>query len=256
MELLEEVTWPKPLADLLGPAFEIYRGGHPWLSEFGLSPKSVVRDMIEKSMTFTELISHYGLSRSEGSVLRYLADAYRALRQTVPPEARTEDVQDITEWLGETVRQVDSSLLDEWENLTDPTFEEDGTPVVAYGADTPKPISANPRAFRVMVRNALFRRVELASRGRWDLLEELGDEVDWQDELEPYFEEYGEIGMTPAARGPHLFSFVQTREETTARQVLDDPDGDHGWSLDATVDVEESDALAEIVFDDITVTAG
>ncbi|MBY6679784.1 DUF3516 domain-containing protein [Rhodococcus sp. BP-316] len=256
MELLEEVTWPKPLADLLGPAFEIYRGGHPWLSEFGLSPKSVVRDMIEKSMTFTELISHYGLSRSEGSVLRYLADAYRALRQTVPPEARTEDVQDITEWLGETVRQVDSSLLDEWENLTDPTFEEDGTPVVAYGADTPKPISANPRAFRIMVRNALFRRVELASRGRWDLLEELGDEVDWQDELEPYFEEYGEIGMTPAARGPHLFSFVQTREETTARQVLDDPDGDHGWSLDATVDVEESDALAEIVFDDITVTAG
>ncbi|WP_285185050.1 DEAD/DEAH box helicase [Rhodococcus sp. MEB041] len=256
MELLEEVTWPKPLADLLGPAFEIYRGGHPWLSEFGLSPKSVVRDMIEKSMTFTELISHYGLSRSEGSVLRYLADAYRALRQTVPPEARTEDVQDITEWLGETVRQVDSSLLDEWENLTDPTFEEDGTPVVAYGADTPKPISANPRAFRIMVRNALFRRVELASRRRWDLLEELGDEVDWQDELEPYFEEYGEIGMTPAARGPHLFSFVQTREETTARQVLDDPDGDHGWSLDATVDVEESDALAEIVFDDITVTAG
>ncbi|MDQ1180196.1 RNA helicase [Rhodococcus sp. SORGH_AS_0301] len=256
MELLEEVTWPKPLADLLGPAFEIYRGGHPWLSEFGLSPKSVVRDMIEKSMTFTELISHYGLSRSEGSVLRYLADAYRALRQTVPPEARTEDVQDITEWLGETVRQVDSSLLDEWENLTDPTFEEDGTPVVAYGADTPKPISANPRAFRIMVRNALFRRVELASRRRWELLEELGDEVDWQDELEPYFEEYGEIGMTPAARGPHLFSFVQTREETTARQVLDDPDGDHGWSLDATVDVEESDALAEIVFDDITVTAG
>ncbi|MBY6675670.1 DUF3516 domain-containing protein [Rhodococcus sp. BP-332] len=256
MELLEEVTWPKPLAGLLGPAFEIYRGGHPWLSEFGLSPKSVVRDMIEKSMTFTELVSHYGLSRSEGSVLRYLADAYRALRQTVPPEARTEDVQDITEWLGETVRQVDSSLLDEWENLTDPTFEEDGTPVVAYGADTPKPISANPRAFRIMVRNALFRRVELASRRRWDLLEELGDEVDWQDELEPYFEEYGEIGMTPAARGPHLFSFVQTREETTARQVLDDPDGDHGWSLDATVDVEESDALAEIVFDDITVTAG
>jgi hypothetical protein len=189
-------------------------------------------------------------------VLRYLADAYRALRQTVPPEARTEDVQDITEWLGETVRQVDSSLLDEWENLTDPTFEEDGTPVVAYGADTPKPISANPRAFRIMVRNALFRRVELASRRRWDLLEELGDEVDWQDELEPYFEEYGEIGMTTAARGPHLFSFVQTREETTARQVLDDPDGDHGWSLDATVDVEESDALAEIVFDDITVTAG
>ena len=62
--------------------------------------------------------------------------------------------------------------------------------------------------------------------------------------------------MTPTARGPHLFSFVQTRDETTARQVLDDPEGDHGWSFDATVDVEESDELAEVVFDDITVTAG
>ena len=124
MELLEEVTWPKPLADLLFPAFEIYLGGHPWLTEVALSPKSVVRDMIERAMTFAELISHYGLTRSEGLVLRYLADAYRALRQTVPPESRTEEVQDITEWLGELVRQVDSSLLDEWENLTDPSAEQ------------------------------------------------------------------------------------------------------------------------------------
>ncbi len=88
MELLEEVTWPKPLSDLLFPAFEMYRGGHPWITEFALSPKSVVRDMIERAMTFAELISHYGLTRSEGLVLRYLADAYRALRQTVPTEAR------------------------------------------------------------------------------------------------------------------------------------------------------------------------
>ncbi|HEY5857016.1 MAG TPA: DUF3516 domain-containing protein, partial [Aldersonia sp.] len=120
MELLEEVTWPKPLADLLFPAFEMYRGGHPWVSEFALSPKSVVRDMIERAMTFAELISHYGLTRSEGLVLRYLADAYRALRQTVPTEARTEELEDIIDWLGEMIRQVDSSLLDEWESLTDP----------------------------------------------------------------------------------------------------------------------------------------
>ncbi len=88
MELLEEITWPKPLADILFPAFETYRAGHPWMNEFALSPKSVVRDMVERSMTFAELVSHYGLARSEGLVLRYLADAYRALRQTVPAEAR------------------------------------------------------------------------------------------------------------------------------------------------------------------------
>ena len=163
MELLEEVTWPKPLSDLLFPAFEMYRGGHPWITEFALSPKSVVRDMIERAMTFAELISHYGLTRSEGLVLRYLADAYRALRQTVPTEARTEELEDIIEWLGELIRQVDSSLLDEWESLTDPGAEAD-TEEVAFGADIPRPISANPRAFRVMVRNAMFRRIDLASR--------------------------------------------------------------------------------------------
>ncbi|MEO7077553.1 MAG: DUF3516 domain-containing protein, partial [Rhodococcus sp. (in: high G+C Gram-positive bacteria)] len=255
MELLEEVTWPKPLAELLVPAFEIYRGGHPWLTEVALSPKSVVRDMIERSMTFTELISHYGLSRSEGLVLRYLADAYRALRQTVPPEARTEEVQDITEWLGELVRQVDSSLLDEWENLTDPGEDAETKPE-AYGGDTPKPISANARAFRVLVRNAIFKRVDFAAAGWWNALDALDDGPDWEAELEPYFEEYGEIGTGPSARGPALFELTVGSDRTTVRQVLEDPDGDHGWSFDAVVDVEESDALGEIVFDEITITAG
>ena len=196
MELLEEVTWPKPLSDLLFPAFEMYRGGHPWITEFALSPKSVVRDMIERAMTFAELISHYGLTRSEGLVLRYLADAYRALRQTVPTEARTEELEDIIEWLGELIRQVDSSLLDEWESLTDPGAEAD-TEEVAFGADIPRPISANPRAFRVMVRNAMFRRIDLASRRQWNELENLEDGIDaaeWEEQLLPYFEEYATIG--------------------------------------------------------------
>ncbi len=255
MELLEEVTWPKPLAELLFPAFEIYRGGHPWLNDIALSPKSVVRDMIEKSMTFVELISHYGLGRSEGSVLRYLADAYRALRQTVPPEARTEEVQDITEWLGELVRQVDSSLLDEWENLTDPSAVMESAPE-PYGGDKPRPISANTRAFRVMVRNALFKRIELAAARRWTALDDLDDGPDWEEELEPYFAEYGEIGTGPSARGPALFELTIGRSGATARQIIEDPDGDQGWSLNAVIDVEESDALGEVVFDDIVINAG
>ena len=46
--------------------------------------------MYERAMTFTEYVSFYGLSRTEGLVLRYLADAYKALKQTVPAEAKTE----------------------------------------------------------------------------------------------------------------------------------------------------------------------
>lgn len=255
MELLEEVTWPKPLAELIEPAFETYRAGHPWMSEFAPSPKSVVRDMIERSMTFAELISHYELARSEGVVLRYLADAYRALRRTVPDAARTEDLDDISEWLGELVRQVDSSLLDEWEQLTNPGAETDADQV-AFGAESVRPISANERAFKVMVRNAMFRRVELAALRRWETLAELGTGPDWAAELTPYFDEYQSIGTGPDARGPQLFQVEQRPGFWHVRQVLDDPAGDHGWALAAIVDLAESDAAGEVVFDEVTVVAG
>ncbi|MEV0683472.1 DUF3516 domain-containing protein [Nocardia sp. NPDC050378] len=255
MELLEEVTWPKPLAELIEPAFETYRTGHPWVSEFAPSPKSVVRDMIERAMTFAELISFYELTRSEGVVLRYLADAYRALRRTVPDAARTEELDDLTEWLGELIRQVDSSLLDEWEQLTNPGAEID-TDQVAFGADQVRPISANERAFRIMVRNAMFRRVELVSRQRWYELDQLGTGPDWAEEFAPYFEEYETIGTGPDARGPQLFRVEQRPGFWHVRQVIDDPAGDHGWALTAIVDLEESDAAGEVVFDEVTVAAG
>ncbi|MBF6495590.1 DEAD/DEAH box helicase [Nocardia cyriacigeorgica] len=255
MELLEEVSWPKPLAELIEPAFETYRAGHPWVSEFAPSPKSVVREMVERSMTFAELISHYELARSEGVVLRYLADAYRALRRTVPESARTEELDDITEWLGELIRQVDSSLLDEWEQLTNPGAETDAEQL-AFGAETIRPISANERAFRVLVRNAMFRRVELAALRNWQALEELGTGPDWEAELAAYFAEYDTIGTGPDARGPQMFR-VETRPGFwQVRQTLDDPAGDHGWAIVGVVDLAESDAAGEVVFDEVTVVAG
>src|SRR4051794_16718072 len=123
MALLEDVTYPKPLADLLGVAYLAYGQTHPWVLDTEPSPKSVARDLAERSMTFTEYVSFYGLARAEGIVLRYLADAYKALRQTVPDDARTDAVADLTAWLGELVRQVDSSLLEEWESLRSPAEE-------------------------------------------------------------------------------------------------------------------------------------
>lgn len=255
MELLEEVTWPKPLAELIEPAYETYRAGHPWVSEFAPAPKSVVRDMIERAMTFAELISFYELARSEGVVLRYLADAYRALRRTVPESARTEELDDLTEWLGELVRQVDSSLLDEWEQLTNPGAETDADQI-AFGAETVRPISANERAFRVLVRNAMFRRVELAALRRWEELAELAPGPDWAQAFADYYAEYERIGTGPDARGPQLFQVERRPGFWQVRQVLDDPAGDHGWSIDAVVDLAESDAAGEVVFDDVTVSAG
>src|ERR1700712_4160096 len=109
MEALEAVTHPRPHAELLQEAFITFAGTQPWVTDFELRPKSVVRDLYERAMTFGEFIAFYKLARSEGVVLRYLSDAYRALGQTVPVDLRTEDLRDIIEWLREPLRPVDSS---------------------------------------------------------------------------------------------------------------------------------------------------
>jgi superfamily II RNA helicase len=252
MELLEEITYPRPLAELLGAAYELYRRGHPWVADHQLSPKSVVRDMFERAMTFTEYVGFYQLARSEGLVLRYLADAYKALRQTVPDDAKTEELTDLIEWLGELVRQVDSSLLDEWEKLR---AGDDATEVApARTDDRPPAVTANPRAFRVLVRNALFRRVELAALRRWAELGELDGEAGWdaaawQDALAPYFEEHDGVGTGPDARGPALLLIDQQPGRWRVRQIFDDPAGDHDWGISAEVDLSASDQAGEAVIE-------
>jgi len=248
LELLEEVTWPKPLQELLEHTYELYRQTHPWISESALSPKSVVRDMWERAMSFGEYVSFYGLARSEGLVLRYLGDAYKALRQTVPDAVKTDELTDLIEWLGEVVRQTDSSLLDEWEQLTDPDRPE----VVETVPAPPRPITANDRSFRVLVRNALFRRVELASRRRYDELGELDaaggmDAEAWRAALADYFEEHDTIDTGPDARGPHMLLVEKGRETWEVQQIVGDPEGHHDWRIHAEVDLPASDESGELV---------
>ncbi len=118
MTRLEEISWPQPLAEEIGFAYETYRRGHPWLAGTPPSPKSVLRYMRERGSTFTDFVSEFGLQRSEGVLLRYLTDCYRALRSGLPMTAVTEEIEDLTDELAALIRGVDSSLIDEWEQLT------------------------------------------------------------------------------------------------------------------------------------------
>ncbi|MGX6447856.1 DEAD/DEAH box helicase [Patulibacter sp. S7RM1-6] len=268
MELLEDVTYPKPLAEPLEHALREYRETHPWVRESDLSPKAVVRDMYEWGRTFTEFVAHYGLSRSEGLVLRYLSDAYRALRQTVPQEVRTPELEEMTEWLGETVRQTDSSLLDEWEALTDPS--SDAAERADQGAPPPpaRAITANARVFRAMVRGAMFLKVQLAARDRADELARLETaaaalteppgrvtmrEPAWRDALDAYWDEYDELGAGPAARSPDLLLIDEDppgrdgARRWLVRQIVDDPDDDRDFQIVAEVDLDASDQAGEPV---------
>jgi len=246
VELVEEITWPRPLADLLEHAYGIYAEGHPWVTEYELKPKSVAREMYEMAMTFTEFVTFYKLASSEGLVLRYLADAYKALARTVPEDARTEELADLTAWLGELVRQVDSSLLDEWEQLVNPAEEVDPAMVDAG----PPPVTANVRAFRVLVRNAMFRRAELVALRKWEDLAELDADWDaqrWESAMAGYFDEHDEVGTGAAARGPVFLQIEEQPGKWVVRQVLDDPAGDHDWRIEAEVDLSASDEAGAAV---------
>jgi hypothetical protein len=253
MALLEDVSYPKPLDEPLRQALSLYRETHPWVSEEDLSPKSVARDMYEWGFSFTDFIAFYGVARSEGLVLRYLSDVYRALRQTVPERIKTDELDDIIEWLGELVRQVDSSLLDEWEALTDP--ESVAKAAAAATAGEPiaptRPITANERAFRVMVRNSMFQRVQLAARDRFRDLAALEGEgrplVRWEEALGAYWDEYETIGDGPEARSPGLLIIEPAGRVWNVRQIIDDPEGNHDWSIVAVVDLDASDAAGEPV---------
>ncbi|MHB1171768.1 MAG: DEAD/DEAH box helicase [Lacisediminihabitans sp.] len=244
MELLEEIRHPKPLEELLQAAFDIYRASQPWVGDFELSPKSVVRDLYERAMTFNDYIGFYKLSRSEGLVLRYLSDAYRAARQTIPNEAKTEELLDLIEWLGELVRQVDSSLLDEWEELINPSAALD--PAAPVLPPAPPRVTTNLRAFRTIVRNELFRRVQLAALEHYDALGELdavaGFDADaWADAMDAYFTEHDSLGTDADARSSAMLIVDEGPELWQVRQIFADPAGDHDWGISATIDLAESD---------------
>jgi superfamily II RNA helicase len=262
MEVLDTLEYPKPLRDWAYERFDAYRAANPWVADFNVRPKSVARDLYERAMTFAEFVAHYGLARSEGLVLRYLSDVYKGLVRTVPEDDKTDELLDVTEWLGELVRQVDSSLLDEWERLA--AVAEAGADLDAAVAsaaadetgEAPPPVTANERAFRVMVRNAAFRRVELLARGDLAGLAEADadpgwDEPRWRSAAEAYVTAHGpvrEIGTGAAARAATLFQVRTGPGAWTVRQVLDDPQGDHDWAVTGTVELAASDAAGAPVW--------
>ena len=252
MERLEDVTWPKPLSDLLDAAFETYAQSQPMVRMYELSPKSVVREMYENAWGFGDLIRFYDLARSEGVVLRYLTDAYRTLRQSVPESKKNEELADLIEWLGEVIRQTDSSLLDEWEALTHPG----DAPVQQETVLKQRPLTANPRAMKVAIRKAMFKRVELAARDDVDGLAALDaavaattdppteivmDADAWDADLGAYYDEHDEILLDADARGPRMLRITEQPDKWEIRQVIHDPDDDNDWGIDAEVDLAASD---------------
>lgn len=254
MALIEEVTYPKPLEDMLEDAYETFAEGNPWAKEFQLSPKSIVRTMIERAMNFSDLVATYSLARSEGVVLRYLTDAWKTLRNSVPSAYVTEELADIIAWLGELIKQVDSSLVDEWAQMGDddtPISQEDLERELRFGVADPTALTANQRAFTVMVRNYFFRMVELFAFEREEQLDDMTSylqdgQPDWPAAMDDYFDEYDDVDTTVAARSRDYFLIEANGRQWTVRQTLRDPDDENAFAITGVVDLDVSDEAGEV----------
>jgi superfamily II RNA helicase len=261
MERLSQVEHPKPNADWIYANFNEFRARHPWVGSDTVAPKAIVREMYERAMTFGEYVSDYGLKRSEGVILRYLSDVYKGLVQNVPEELATPELGDVVAWLGAVVRQVDSSLIDEWERLLHPEEAasiDELRPTLPTGERT---ILDDPRAFRVMVRNRAFDWVQKLARrrGHDDIVADADREL-WPsgetliDAMQAYWAEHDEILTDPGARSGELFAYDRATGRVT--QILRDPDDTNEWRLEAVVDAAASAEESRVVLRLIGVASG
>ena len=249
LDRLQDITYPKPLEELLDVAFAKYCAQVPWANDYELSPKSVLRDMLETGCDFKSYIAQYKIARCEGILLRYLTEAYRSLDRTVPVERRTEELDDIVSWLGLVVRSVDSSLVDEWANA--------GTTPGAAPLKRADVVVQDRRGMTLMVRNALFQRVRLAAQDKAAELGALDEEwgygeFRWNRVLDAFYRTHDELLVDADARSS-AFLTIDDGDELTdhvwhVHQVFHDSEGDHDFGIMADVDLDATQDGDGIVF--------
>ncbi len=256
MAELEKLEYPKPHREFIYGSFNAFAAKHPWVGTENIRPKSVAREMYEEFYSFSEYIREYELQRAEGLLLRYLTDVYKALSQSVPELAKDEAVQEIITYFGAIVRQVDTSLLDEWERL------KDGVPAAgearaARTAPDTCDVTRDPKQFTVLVRNEMYRLLRALAAKNWDNAVVVAGGVaggeGWtapqiEAALAPYFAEHGTLRTDPKARGPGN-TLVTTREGFwDVKQILCDPEEHNEWVVECTIDLALSrEAAAPVV---------
>lgn len=250
MAELEKLEYPKPNRDLVYDTFNEFAAKHPWVKTENIRPKSIAREMLESVMSFSEYVREYGLERMEGLLLRYLSEVYKALVSTVPRWAKDERVDDVVTTFGAVVRQVDSSLLDEWERLKDPHQLFEAPPE----RDELEPagsvdVTTDEKAFTVLVRNEVFRLVRALARRSFEEAArivapspelEAREALEIERELAPFFAEHGEIRLDQEARSPKHTTVDRGEVLWRVRQVLLDEEDHNDWFFDVAIDLERS----------------
>ena len=124
MEKLAEAEPPRPNADWLYGGFNEFRRSHPWVGGDTVAPKSIAPGDVRAG----DDVRRVHLALRAQAVRRACCSATcptstRVSSRRSPTTHASEDLDDVTAWLGALVRQVDSSLIDEWERLIAPDDE-------------------------------------------------------------------------------------------------------------------------------------
>lgn len=267
---LEEMEYPKPLREFVYDTFNAFAAKHPWVGSENIQPKSIAREMFEEFLTFSGYIKRYGLERSEGLLLRHLNSVYKVLAHTVPDGFKNEAVLEIQDYLAEMLRRVDSSLLEEWERLRDPSFvaqEEGDEPEMPGAAEARADITRDTKAFTAAVRARIFEILSsLWRRDIADALDCLAEDLPegavpcdssgerWTErrmieQLALYTAEHGAFRLDSEGRAlRHTLVAADAAEDVwKVEQMLQDHNDLNDWCGDFTVDLAASRAASSVV---------
>jgi superfamily II RNA helicase len=277
MEELEKLEYPKPNQEFIYSTFNAFADRHPWVGQENIRPKSIAREMFESFRSFSDYIRDYELQRAEGVLLRHLNRVYKVLAQNVPDAAKNDQIREMELYLASMIRQVDSSLLDEWEKMRDPNFQRAETKEVRPpGAEeAAQDITRDTKAFTAAIRNRIFvflRGLVIADyeaalsnlsagAGRADLpvgqdaQQRVPTDADGQPwtadrlraAMEAYELEHERICLDPNARNARHTYVTPTDDQKSWRvqQMLVDPEEDNDWVAEFEVDLAQSRALGE-----------
>jgi hypothetical protein len=261
MEELEKLEHPKPNREFVYSTFNEFAARHPWVGQENIRPKSIVREMFEEFRSFSDYIKLYELQRAEGVLLRHLNSVFKVLAQTVPDTAKNDQVREMELYLGTMIRQVDSSLLDEWEKMRDPNYRPgvSGKEVRPPGAEeAAADITRDVKAFTAAIRNRIFTFLRGLIIGDYEqAVANLNSPADpdgqpWtparlKQILEAYQVDHDHLCLDPNARNVrHTYvTSADDKKSWRVQQMLVDPEGDNDWVAEFVIDLAESRSLGE-----------
>jgi hypothetical protein len=230
------------------------------VGEENIRPKSIAREMFEEFRSFGDYIKLYELQRAEGVLLRHLNSVFKVLTQTVPDSAKNDQLREMELYLGTMIRQVDSSLLDEWAKLRDPNYRAaEAKEVRPPGAEeAAADVTRDAKAFTAAIRNRIFTFLRgLVMEDYEAALAGLNSPADadgqaWTADrlgaaFDAYHADHQHLCLDPNARNSRHTYVVPAEDKKTWRvqQMLVDPEGHNDWVAEFEADLAESRKLGE-----------